>query len=119
MKKYLLASLAIILAVGFSAFTKPSAHITKGKTFDTGIYWYVYSGSQDKTDRENPANYNTPTIGKPACTGTINECAVQVTVTLDSNGNPPANPDFTNVTFNGTTGFPSGGTAFDANATKS
>jgi hypothetical protein len=120
MKKYILGSLAIILALGFSAFTKPNANITKGKKFTTGIFWYVYGGAQNSTDRQNATNYTTPTASQPPCgTPASNECTVQATVTLDINNNPPANPNFAGASFNSTTGMPIPGTGLiNGNVTK-
>ena len=106
MKKYLLGTFAIALAVGFSAFTKPEARIHKGAKFTTQDTWYSYVGTQNSTERQKAANYTGPTTTQPTCsTGTINECTVKSTVTLVG-GVPPANPDFTNATFDGTTGMP-------------
>lgn len=114
MKKYLFGLLAIAVAVGFSAFTK--APSIKGKKFTTGDYYYIFGGSQTVSDREAAANYSSPQLSAPSsCPNITNECAVKVTVTLDIHGNPPAHPDFTNVTFDGSTGYPNGGTAFKAN----
>jgi len=109
MKKYLFGLFAIAFAIGFSAFTKPSAHITKGKKFTTGQYWYTFSGAQTVSDRQVKTNYTSPVSSEPTCSGITNECAAKVTVTLDIHNNPPANISSTNVTFDATTGFPNGG----------
>lgn len=45
MKKYLLGILAIVLAIGFSAFTTgKQSSSDEGKL--NGLYWYFYNGSQ-------------------------------------------------------------------------
>lgn len=118
MKRYLLGMLAIIVAIGFSAFTKPTAHITKVGKFTRADYWYVYVGDQiDISQREVNTNYTTPTLTEPTCGTGANECAVKVTVTLVG-VNPPASPDFTNVTFDATSDMPNGGSDFKKNDVK-
>lgn len=45
MKKYLLGILAIVLAIGFSAFTTGKKSSSGVGKLD-GLYWYFYNGSQ-------------------------------------------------------------------------
>jgi len=97
MKKYLLGSLALVLAIGFSSFT---SHVFSTKKFTSS--WYTYSGAQTKAEREKAINY-TKITGNPTCNGTTDECAVEMNQTT-------THPDFTNVTFDGTDGFPNGNT---------
>ncbi|MEP7374699.1 MAG: hypothetical protein ABI675_14990 [Chitinophagaceae bacterium] len=121
MKKYLLGSLAVVMAIAFSAFNsnlnQPVKSNINGKLLQQK--WYVYVGTQDATERQVATNYTTPTTTKPTCVSTGNECAVKVNV---PNGTPPTNPDFTNVTFNMSSGFPdgnqNGGSNFIENAQK-
>lgn len=106
--------LAIVTAVGFSAFTKPTAHVTKVGKFTRADYWYVYSAAQSPiSNREVEANYINPTLTEPTCAGGFNECAVKLTVTLVGT-TPPAHPSFANITFDGND-MPSAGSDFKQN----
>ena len=100
MKKYLLGTLAILLALGFSAFKK----------YDSFIY--LYSGAQTAAARQIATNYTEVT--SQTCSGGANECTVTLNV---DNG---TNPDFSSgkVTFDAN-GFPNGGTTFVSNAKRS
>ena len=109
MKKYLLGTCAVVLALSFSAFTKAP----KAK-FDT--FFYQYTGPANNVDaRKDAANYANPQSSAFTCNFTGNECAVEL---QNVSSTPPAHPDFTNITFDGTTGFPNGGTDFVANFQK-
>lgn len=46
MKKYFLPVLAVVLAIGFSAFTAPKK--IKSNKEDTYLYWYFYDLPNDK-----------------------------------------------------------------------
>lgn len=111
MKKYFLSSLAIAVAVGFSAFTTIKANARANSD-----YYFVYTGtSQSPSALSNPANYEYKG-STPSCGGGADECAVEVSLssapTLDST--LPSG----DVTFNAITGVPDGGTDFVANETE-
>ena len=46
MKKYLLGLVAVVLAIGFSAFTKST--VTKNKRTDGSYFWYEYDAGADQ-----------------------------------------------------------------------
>ena len=100
MKKYLLGASAIVLAVGFSAFT-----VKKDVTL------YRYDGLQSENERKIATNY-TKSDSDIFCLGSGNECAVLMS---SDNGD---HPDFTNVTFQPGTGFPKSGGALLFNLRK-
>lgn len=104
MKNYLFGIIAIVLAIGFSAFKMP----VKGKKFTNTIY--RYDGTQSEVERKKAANYTK--VASISCSGTDNECAVTL------NADFGTHPDFTNVSFAMTTGFPNGGTAWVSNSQK-
>lgn len=119
MKKYRLSIAALVLAIGITAFTgpKPVKTLVNGKWVQ--MKWYVFTGVQNATDRADATKYTTPTDNQPSCpSGTDLECTVRVNV---PDGTPPANPNFTDVTFD-IDGFPIGnsgtGTNFVSNAKK-
>ena len=93
MKKYLLSVSAIALAIGFTAFT-----VKKDVTL------YRYDGLQTENERKIATNY-TKMASNIFCLGSGNECAVLMS--FDSGDHP----DFTNVTFEPSTGFPKSGGA--------
>ena len=100
MKKYLLGVFAIVLAVGFTAFTAKK-----------DVTLYRYDGLQSENERKIATNY-TKMTSNIFCLGAGNECAVVMSF---DNGD---HPDFTNVTFQDGTGFPKGGGAFLFNLQK-
>ena len=100
MKKYLLSASAIVLAVGFTAF-KSKKDVTL----------YRYEGLQTENERKMATNY-TKMASDIFCLGSGNECAVLMSF---DNGD---HPDFTNVTFQPGTGFPTGGGALLFNLKK-
>jgi hypothetical protein len=81
MKKFILPSLALAFAVGFSAFTAPTSH-----NKSTTEYFYTYSSSlQTVAARETLTNYvlsSNPTTD-PLCTGS-KTCSVAVDFTTGS-----------------------------------
>jgi len=87
MKKYLLGSSALVLAIGFSSFTALQTN-TK----------YQYNGAQTAAERVKAANYTKN--NSLTCSGSSNECGVIL------NQDSGTNPNFTGVTFDPTTGFP-------------
>lgn len=102
MKKNLLGLVAIVAALGMSAFD----------TFRVDTIYQYNTTDQTKTARETATNYIK--VSSVTCSGTGNECAV--TLTKD-NG---TNPDFSSglVTFDATTGMPNGGSTFVNNQVK-
>lgn len=76
MKKYLLGAFAVVLAVGFSAFTTSATKVEKKQT--QVILVYSGSGAQNQI-----ANYS-QTLPLPSCPGATVLCALRVT---DPNGN--------------------------------
>jgi len=116
MKQNIYAVLALSAALCMSSYNLPIKQTSlQQKGF--GFAWYSYSGSQDPLNRTNSGNYSACAF-PPTCTGGINECCVELYVKLDLLGHPPYHPDFTNVTFDGATGMPNGGSDFIANNTK-
>ncbi|MBN8850514.1 MAG: hypothetical protein BGO55_31615 [Sphingobacteriales bacterium 50-39] len=112
MKKYLLGSIALVLAIGFSSFT----HVTRSKKFT--VYPFVYTGTQTPAERAKSINY-VYKVTDPGCVdNTTTECGVNLTLTaapaLDSH------PDFSGdkVTTDPDTGLPNGGSAFSSNETR-
>lgn len=88
--------MALALAVSFSAFTKAAP-----SKFVANWYSYTATGSQTVTSRETASNYTLIT-GSPSCIpGSNNECAVELNQSTTT-------PDFTNITFDASTGFPNG-----------
>lgn len=116
MKKYIFGIVAVIIAVGALAFTTP--HKT-AKPYDTANYWYEFTGNQNETARKINTNYSNPQMSSFSCPNETDECAVQVTVTLDGQGNPPAHPDFTGASFEDGTGYPLVGGPIKDNMLKS
>ncbi len=111
--KLMLPILAVIVGVAASAFTviKNNSNSTKV----AGTYWYTFTGSQTVSGRMDKTQYVSPTTSKPGCSGNGNECAVEVS---GINGVPPQDISSLNVTFNGSTGMPDGGTNYADNAQK-
>jgi hypothetical protein len=98
-----LTATAVILAGGLSAFSILPVNKDSNTT-------YVYSSTdQSIAARETASNY---IIGTTTCPLGNNECSV----TLDQNFG--TNPDFTNVTFDPSTGMPNGGSDFVSNQQK-
>lgn len=75
MKKYLLGIFAVVLAIGFSAFTASEA--PKANEKQTIVYLIYGSGEQ-----QSISNYTQTTVA-PACAGTGNLCAIRFS---DANG---------------------------------
>lgn len=112
MKKYVLGLFAIVLAVGFSAYTN-MPHKKSSKFTD---YYYAFNGNQDATDRADYTKYINPTTSAPGAlcpTGSAQQCYLKVSIT----GEAPTNPDFSGWTFDGN-GFPATGTGFVQNIKK-
>lgn len=119
MKKYLLSIAALVLAIGITAFTGPKSVKTLVNGKWVQMKYYIFIGLQNPTDRADATKYTTPTDLQPSCEeGSNKECTVRVNV---PDGTPPANPNFTDVTFDGN-GFPIGnsgtGTNFVSNVKK-
>jgi hypothetical protein len=109
MLKSSLIYLIILICPGFGDLVKDD----KGK--QNNIYWFYFIGSQTPSDRENSENY-CPMNLISICLGGINECVV-VTNSFRRDTNGIIRPNFSNVTFDFTTGMPNGGTGFIANFT--
>jgi len=111
--------IALCAAIILTNIGNASAHLNATTKFTSQCYWYIFTGNQTCTDRENCNNYCCPTLTEPAeCSSGPNECAVRAKVVLDIHGNPPAHPDCSCLTFDATTCMPNGGTCFCENATK-
>lgn len=85
MKKYLLGLFALVLAVGFTAFTAKKVSAKR-----TAVDWVLKSGV-DATDgdaRIVPSNYERPSGGSLTCTSGSNvECKI-IADDADNNGQP-------------------------------
>ena len=55
MKKYLLGSLAVLLAVGFSAFAYPKHIEIKSSAYQTAFNWYPVDATTQKTTSATPS----------------------------------------------------------------
>lgn len=100
-----LTAAAVLLAGGLSAFSILPLNVNKDSSTT-----YVYTSSdQSIQGRENPDNY---AKGSRTCAGSGNECLV----ILDQDFG--THPDFTNVTFDSSTGMPNGGSDFVSNQQK-
>ena len=72
MKKYFLGVLAVILAIGFSAFKMNSPTKATAKFADV---YYIYNGTGAQSD---PANYTTTSIKPANCSQAVNLCWLKV-----------------------------------------
>jgi hypothetical protein len=100
MKKIILPCLALMLAVGFSAFKAP--HAAK---FTNTTYYYNFTGTQVEAQWAISSNYSlktNPTVD-PDCTGT-DECVVAISYPT---GTEPTTLTALTLTVNGS-GFPNG-----------
>src|SRR5690348_15138240 len=109
MKNYVMGLFAVVLAIGFTAFTNMP---TKKRT----TYYYTFNGTQSIDGRKVKTDYTNPSQSQPSCpTGTNWECTVQI---KNITGTPPSDISSFNVTFD-SNGFPNGGTDSQSNVKKS
>ena len=76
MKKYLLGIVAVMLAIGFSAFTEPQSK-TKG---NFTLKYFTYDDFPNDSWKDEPSHYTMTANGGqtiPSCNGTEKRCAVR------------------------------------------
>ncbi len=101
--------IAVALVVLTSSFKTAPKKTHSGAT----LYYYTYTGpDQSPAQRKLGTNYTNPQTSQVACDGSVNECAVEVSV---SGGTPPANISGLSVTHDPTTGIPNGGSDLQQN----
>lgn len=81
MRKYLLGMVAVVLAIGFSAFTKES----NPKSSTLTAQDFIYNDYPDDTWIGDPAHYTLATSSL-SCSGTAHRCGV--TAENDGNDHP-------------------------------
>lgn len=99
-----LTAIAVILAGSLSAFSILPVNVNKDS--DT---IYEYTGAQTPQARTQADNYLK--VSSITCLGGTNECSVTLSQDFGTH------PDFTNVTFDPSTGMPNGGSDFVSNST--
>ena len=97
-----------VLALATSTFNNAPQKTLSGAV----DYYYTYNGpDQSATERSKGTNYTNPQTTPLGCDGQINECAVEVSVT----GTAPADISHLSVTYDPSSGFPTGGSDLVAN----
>lgn len=88
MKKYLLGAFALVLAIGFSAFTKSEAPKTEKKQAVIYLVW-------NNTGAQNLIGSYTQQTAIPSCPDAVRLCAIRI---VDTNGdNVISQAEFTPV----------------------